>query len=78
MSTEHLTKQQARVLDYVSRGYSAKQAAHSLGVSVHTIEAHRHVIHRKLGVRNSAHAVRMGFEKGYLKTVTDVLLEAKV
>lgn len=60
-----LSERQRRILDYLAEGYSSKEIAKLLDVSVRTIESHRVVIKRKLGADSTVdllrRAVRLGF-----------------
>jgi two-component system response regulator NreC len=46
------------VLRLLARGYTNRQAAEELGLSVRTVEAHRANLMAKLGLRNRAELVR--------------------
>jgi two-component system, NarL family, nitrate/nitrite response regulator NarL len=60
-----LSERQRQILDYLVEGYSNKEIARLLNVSVRTIESHRLVIKRKLGAERAVdllrRAVRLGF-----------------
>jgi len=60
-----LSERQRQILDYLVEGYSNKEIARLLDVSVRTIESHRLVIKRKLGADRAVdllrRAVRLGF-----------------
>jgi len=60
-----LSERQRQILDYLVEGYSNKEIARLLDVSVRTIESHRLVIKRKLGAERAVdllrRAVRLGF-----------------
>jgi DNA-binding NarL/FixJ family response regulator len=60
-----LSDRQQQILDYLVEGYSNKEIAKLLDVSVRTIESHRLVIKRKLGADRPVdllrRAVRLGF-----------------
>ncbi len=53
-----LSKRETDVLQLVGEGYSSKEIANLLGISVRTIEAHRTNIMRKLGLRSATDMVR--------------------
>ncbi|HEX2750200.1 MAG TPA: response regulator transcription factor [Verrucomicrobiales bacterium] len=60
-----LTPREQETLDYLSRGFVAKEVADHLGVSVHTIRVHLKHIYEKLHVRSRTEAVlRWIGEKG--------------
>lgn len=52
-----LTQREQETLDYLSRGFVAKEVAERLGVSVHTIRVHLKHIYEKLHVRSRTEAV---------------------
>jgi two-component system, NarL family, nitrate/nitrite response regulator NarL len=60
-----LSERQRQILDYLVEGYSNKEIARLLDVSVRTVESHRLVIKRKLGAERAVdllrRAVRLGF-----------------
>lgn len=53
-----LTAKQQRVCDLVCRGFSNKEIAETVGISVRTVESHRDVIFHKTGVRNAVELTR--------------------
>ena len=63
--TVALSTRQREILDYLVEGYSNKEIAHLLGVSVRTVESHRLTIKQKLGAERMVdllrRAVRLGF-----------------
>jgi DNA-binding NarL/FixJ family response regulator len=63
-----LTWTQLRVLELTSHGFSALQVARLLFVTVDTVKTHKRHVLKRLGARNGAHAVRLGFERGLLST----------
>jgi DNA-binding CsgD family transcriptional regulator len=63
-----LTKRELQVLDLMSRGFRNANIAPILGIGEKTVEAHRHRAFQFLDARNGAHAVRVAFERGLLKT----------
>lgn len=54
---EVLTPREQETLDYLSRGFVAKEVADRMGVSVHTIRVHLKHIYEKLHVRSRTEAV---------------------
>ena len=59
-----LTDRQREVLRLVAEGYSTKQVAARLGLSVKTVEAHRGAIMNRLGIRDLAGLVRFAVRVG--------------
>lgn len=53
-----LSRRETDVLRLLARGYTNRQAAEELGLSVRTVEAHRANLMAKLGLRNRAELVR--------------------
>ncbi|MEO7676265.1 MAG: response regulator transcription factor [Verrucomicrobiota bacterium] len=56
-TAENLSKRETEVLGYVARGYSNKEVAEALGLSVETIHAYLKNIYAKLHVRSRTEAV---------------------
>ncbi len=50
----HLSARENAVLDLIARGYTGPEIATALGVRVGTVEAYRHRIRKKLGVKSRA------------------------
>ena len=57
-----LTAREADVLRHIARGCTYEQAAHRLGVSLHTVCSHVKNAYRKLGVCSAAAAVMRAVE----------------
>jgi DNA-binding NarL/FixJ family response regulator len=53
-----VTPREREIIQLVAEGYSNKEAATRLGVSIKTIEAHRANIMRKLRLRSGSDLVR--------------------
>lgn len=62
-----LTPHLVRILTFISHGYSNEQIGAALNVSVDTVKTHVGRILRRLRACDRAHAVRIGFEDGWLK-----------
>lgn len=62
-----LTFMERRVLHYMSYGLPNEAIGSTLFVSVDTVKTHASRMYCKLGVRDRAHATRVGMEHGYLK-----------
>ncbi len=59
-----LTPREREVLQLIAEGKSTKQTASGLGVSVKTIETHRHNIMEKLAIHNVAELTRYAIRQG--------------
>jgi len=53
-------------LNLIAEGYTNKEIADSLYLSVHTVETHRHHIMEKLNVHSTAALISLAVEKGIL------------
>jgi len=53
-----LTHKQQRVCDLIVQGWSNKEIADAVGISVRTVESHRDAIFTKTGVRNAVELTR--------------------
>jgi two-component system, LuxR family, response regulator FixJ len=54
----HLTPREQQVMDMLALGNSSKEIAATLAISVRTVEGHRRVVLRKMGVPSVAHLAR--------------------
>ena len=54
----HLTPRERQVMDLLALGNSSKEIAATLEISVRTVEGHRRVVLRKMGVPSAAHLAR--------------------
>ena len=54
----HLTPRERQVMDMLALGHSSKEIASTLNISVRTVEGHRRVVLRKMGVSSVAHLAR--------------------
>ena len=61
--TPTLSKRETDVLQLVGEGYSSKEIAAFLGISVRTVEAHRSKIMQKLNLRGAADMVRAAVKR---------------
>ena len=59
-----LTPRQREILQLIAEGHSTKQAAQKLGLSPKTVETHRALLMKRLGVRNVAGLVRYAIHAG--------------
>jgi DNA-binding NarL/FixJ family response regulator len=62
-----LTPSEVRVLELLADGYTQEFVARRFDVPVSTLRGWVVIVQRKLGARNSTHAVKLGFVKGYLR-----------
>lgn len=63
--TGSLTEREQEVLTYLAQGYTNKDIAQSLFLSVRTVEAHLHNIYGKLGVTSRTEAVLWAVNHDY-------------
>ena len=64
--TEPLTEREVEVLQCLAQGYTNKEAAVQLGISMQTIKFHVSSIFSKLGVNNRTEAVSVGVRLGWV------------
>ena len=64
---EALTGREQTILLELAQGKSNKDVAHSLDISVRTVETHRKNIKRKLGISSTAGLTRYALEHGVLQ-----------
>lgn len=62
-----LTPRQREVLTLVTEGYSTKDIARTLGISVKTVETHRAQLMERLGIHDVAGLVRYAIRTGIVK-----------
>jgi DNA-binding NarL/FixJ family response regulator len=65
--TVEMTPRNREVLKLVSDGYSNKEIAATLNISVKTVEFHKSRLMRKLGLKSSAELVRYASEHGLIE-----------
>lgn len=61
-----LTPRQREILKLVSQGYTNRDIARRLSISVRTVEVHRFNLMRRLRVRNVAQLLRQALMRGFL------------
>jgi DNA-binding NarL/FixJ family response regulator len=61
-----LTPREQQILGLIDRGYSVKQTARALGISVKTVESLQTRLFRKLGIRNRAEALVVAYGLGLM------------
>jgi two-component system response regulator NreC len=65
---EELTSREVEVLCLIAQGYTNREAADELSISVRTVETHRANIMGKLDLRGRVELVRYAMEHGLLDT----------
>ncbi|MDT0686448.1 response regulator transcription factor [Autumnicola psychrophila] len=66
ISASSLTKREREVVDLLARGYSAKQIADNLNLSIHTIHTHRKNVLSKSGCKNTAELIAESLMAGII------------
>ncbi len=66
LASDKLTTRELEVLQYLAQGYTNKQIAQRIKISIHTIKFHVNSIYSKLGVNNRTEAARQGLRKGLI------------
>ena len=61
-----ISTRESQVLQLIAQEFTSKEIAQKLFISVHTAHSHRKNLIDKLGVKNTAGLVRVGYEKGLL------------
>ena len=61
-----LTKQQRKVIELLSQGFSQKEVAVKLGISPRTVEKHVKDLKERLGAQNGWEAMRIAYEYGLI------------
>jgi len=64
---DDLSEREQEVLRYVAQGYTNKEIAEQLDISVKTIETHKANFMEKLGLRSRAEVVRYALQQGWLE-----------
>lgn len=64
--TPDLSPRQRQCLALVAQGFTDRQIARRMGVGATTVYRHVTDVRTKLGARNRAHAVTLGFRTGVL------------
>jgi DNA-binding NarL/FixJ family response regulator len=67
---ERLTDREKQVLKLVAEGYTHKEMADMLGISVKTVIAHQTNIGEKLGIHTRAGLIKFSIQKGIIKIDT--------
>ena len=66
-----LSEREAAVVRRIAQGYSNKEIAAALGLSVKTVETYKARVAEKLGLRSRVDLVRYAARQGWLETSTD-------
>jgi len=66
-ATAELTPRQIEVLTLIAEGLSTKEVAHTLNISIKTVETHRSLLMERLNIHEVAGLVRYAIKKGLLK-----------
>ena len=67
-SPSRLSKRESEVLQLIADGFSNKQMAGKLGISIKTVEKHRQRVMQKLGLHETASLTRYALSKGIPET----------
>jgi DNA-binding NarL/FixJ family response regulator len=70
-SIEQLSPRQRQVLQLIAEGFSRKQIAHELSVSVKTVDTHRAQLMENLAIQDVAGLVRYALRVGIVKDAAD-------
>jgi two-component system response regulator NreC len=65
-SYQHLTDRERELLKLVAEGYTAREIADMLVISLRTVETHKTNLMRKLNIRNKADLIRFAIRKGII------------
>jgi DNA-binding CsgD family transcriptional regulator len=63
------TPKQLAVLRGIARGLTSAEIAVELGITPHTARTHAYFLQKRMGARNRAHAVALGYDWGLLPWV---------
>jgi DNA-binding NarL/FixJ family response regulator len=72
---DNLTSREREILQLVAEGYSNKELCTRLGISLRTVENHRHNLMRKLGAHNSADLTREAFRMVLIRNMNSPLTD---
>ena len=62
----NLTPRQQEVLTLIAEELTTEQIAHKLGISIPTVETHRHNLFKKLGVKSVVGLMKEGIRLGLI------------
>ncbi|HSC36668.1 MAG TPA: helix-turn-helix transcriptional regulator, partial [Chitinophagaceae bacterium] len=63
------TKRELEILHLIGEGYSTKQIAEKLYISINTVETHRRHLLEKIGVKNSMELIKQTTNAFWLKAI---------
>jgi len=66
-----LTEREAEVLQLVAEGFSNKEIASDLGISIKTVDKHRQTVMNKLDIHETAGLTRYAISRGMVQRVTE-------
>ncbi|MCB0068011.1 MAG: response regulator transcription factor, partial [Caldilineaceae bacterium] len=64
---ESLTPRETEVLTYIAEGFTSREIADTLVISVKTVERHRENIMTKLDIHNRVELVKFAIRKGLIQ-----------
>jgi two-component system response regulator NreC len=67
-ASELLTPREQEVLTYIAEGYTNREIAEALVISIKTVDRHRENIMQKLNLHNRVELVKYALEKGLIST----------
>ena len=67
LNRKALSVREREIILFISHGATLTQTAEHLEISVDTVKTHMKRIRDKLGARNTAHAIRLAFEGGWIE-----------
>jgi DNA-binding NarL/FixJ family response regulator len=65
-ASEALTPREREVLTYIADGYTSREIADTLVISIKTVDRHRENIMSKLNLHNRVELVKYAIEKGLI------------
>ncbi len=65
-TAEELTPREREVLTYIAEGYTSREVAEALVISIKTVDRHRENIMQKLNLHNRVELVKYAIEKGLI------------
>lgn len=65
-TAEELTPREREVLTYIAEGYTSREIAEALVISIKTVDRHRENIMQKLNLHNRVELVKYAIEKGLI------------